>query len=372
MARKASPKRHTGPATRRDSSAQRSHAVLDVTVVLLEAGYASTAIGPIEVFHSAGLLWNWLHGEAPQPRFRVRVASIDGADVTSLCSLGLTPQCAIRDIRRTDIVILPASGWDVQDRIARSTPLLPWLRKWHARGAYIAGVCTGVAFLAECGLLDGRQATTHWGVADIMRQRYPKVHWRPEQFVTEDGRLLCSGGVYASIDLSLYLVEKFCGHEIALQCAKSLLLGMPRNRQSGYSVLPLSRPHSDDKIRQTEEHLQEHFDRDVSIEALADRIGMSPRNFIRRFKAATGHVPGAYIQTLRVSAAKELLEQGATSIQAVGSKTGYEDVAFFRTLFKRHTGMTPAEYRKRFARIRFDRGDLAGASPLGTSPGHLT
>jgi transcriptional regulator GlxA family with amidase domain len=334
-------------------------AVLDVTVVLLEAGYASTAIGPIEVFHSAGVLWNWLHGEAEQPRFRVRVASIDGGAVNSLCSVGLMPECAIGDIKHTDIIILPASGWDVQERIARHTALLPWLRKWHSKGAYIAGICTGVAFLAECGLLDGRQATTHWGVADILRQRYPKVRWRPEQFVTEDGRLLCSGGVYASIDLSLYLVEKFCGHEVALQCAKSLLVSMPRRRQSGYSVLPLSRPHSDDKIRQTEEYLQEHFDREVLIDSLAERIGMGPRNFIRRFKAATGRGPGAYIQTLRIAEAKELLEQGATSIQSVCSRIGYEDLAFFRRLFKRHTGMTPAEYRSRFAGLSIDRGELA-------------
>ena len=145
----------------------------------------------------------------------------------------------------------------------------------------------------------------------IYRQRYPKVRWRTEQFVTEDGRIFCSGGVYASIDLSLYLVEKFCGHEIALKVAKSLLLSMPRGRQSGYSVVQLSRPHSDEKIRQTEEYLQQHFDSDISIEHLAERAGMGPRNFIRRFKAATGRVPGAYIQTLRVSAAKELLETGS-------------------------------------------------------------
>jgi transcriptional regulator GlxA family with amidase domain len=344
--------------TEDESSAPRGNAVLDVTVVLLEAGYASTAIGPIEVFHSAGLLWNWLHGAAMEPRFRVRTASIDGGSVSSLCSLGLTPECSIQDIERTDIIILPASGWDMMDRIAQNTSLLPWLRKWHSRGAYIAGICTGVAFLAECGLLDGRQATTHWAVADIMRQRYPEVLWRPEQFVTQDGRLFCSGGVYASIDLSLYLVEKFCGHEIALQCAKSLLVSMPRSRQSGYSVLPLSPPHSDDKIRQAEEYLQEDFGRDVSIEMLADRIGMSPRNFIRRFKAATGRLPGAYIQMLRVSVAKELLERGAVSIRNVSSKIGYEDVAFFRSLFKRHTGMTPAEYRKRFVQMSFDRGEL--------------
>ena len=110
------------------------------------------------------------------------------------------------------------------DELERNAALLPWLRDWHARGATIAGICSGVAFLAEAGLLDGRQATTHWAVAETMRQRYPNVRWRAEQFVTEDGPIFCSGGVYASIDLSLYLVEKFCGREVALQCAKSLLL----------------------------------------------------------------------------------------------------------------------------------------------------
>jgi transcriptional regulator GlxA family with amidase domain len=251
----------------------------------------------------------------------------------------------------------------VQGEIARGTPLLTWLRKWHARGAVIAGVCTGVAFLAEAGLLDGRRATTHWGVADIFRARYPKVLWQPEQFVTEDERLLCSGGVYASIDLSLYLVEKFCGHAVALQCAKSLLLSMPRGRQSGYSVVALSRPHSDDRIRQSEEYLRENFDRDVSIDLLAGRVAMGPRNFIRRFKAATGRLPGAYLQALRIAAAREMFEHGAASVQAVSRKIGYQDVAFFRSLFRRHTGMTPAEYRTRFARMNFERGELARERP---------
>ena len=337
--------------------------LLDVTVVILEEGYSSTAIAPIEIFHSAGVVWNWLHGEAEKPQFRVRTASIDGRKVNAAGSLGLAPDCAINDIKHTDIIIVSAPGWDVLDHIAKNTPLLPWLRKWHARRAYIAGACTGVAFLAEAGILDGRRATTHWGVADIFRERYPKVDWQTDQFVTEDGRLFCSGGVYASIDLSLYLVEKFCGHEVALQCAKSLLLSMPRGRQSGYSVVQISRPHSDDKIRQTEQYLQQHFDSSVSIDSLAERVGMGPRNFIRRFKAATGRVPGAYIQTLRVSAAKEMLEHGTSSIQTVSSKIGYEDIGFFRNLFKRHTGMTPGEYRTRFSQMTFDRGELASGSP---------
>jgi transcriptional regulator GlxA family with amidase domain len=327
----------------------KDKAVLDVTVILLDEGYASTAIGPIEVFHSAGLLWNSLRGEVTQPRFRVRIASIDGSSVTSLCALGLTPQFSIDDIKHTDVVILPASGLDVQDRIARNTALLPWLRKWHARGAYIAGICSGAAFLAESGLLDGREATTHWAVAEALRRRYPKVRWRPENFVTEDNRVLCSGGVYSSIDLSLYLVEKFCGHEIALQTAKALLVSMPRNRQTGYAVVPLSQPHADDKIREAEDYLRQHFTDDVSIESLAKRAGMGSRNFIRRFKAATGRLPRGYIQLLRISTARTLLQQTASPIQKICSKIGYDDIAFFRSLFKRHTGMTPAEYRGRFA-----------------------
>lgn len=355
MARKPAPPAHR--VNRKKTAAGRKR-LLDVAVVVLEKGYASTAIAPIEIFHSAGVVWNWLHGETEQPRFRVRTASVDGRKVKAAGSLLLTPDCAIEDIKHADIILVAAPGWDELDRIATHTPLVPWLRKWHSRGAYIAGACTGVAYLAESGILDDRQATTHWGVADVYRERYPKVRWRTDQFVTEDSRVFCSGGVYASIDLSLYLVEKFCGHEVALQVAKSLLLSMPRGRQSGYSVVQLSRPHSDEKIRQAEEYLQQHFDSDVSIERLADRAGMGARNFIRRFKAATGRVPGAYLQTLRVSAARELLETGTSSIQAVCSKIGYEDIGFFRNLFKRHTGMTPAEYRERFSQMNFDRGDL--------------
>jgi len=358
-----------GPPRHSQVASDAGARILDVTVVLLEAGYASTAIGPIEVFHSAGVIWNWLHGDPPQPRFRVRVASIDGRGVTSLCGLGLKPTCALKDIKRTDIIILPASGWDIMGLIARNKTLISWLRKWHSRGAYIAGICTGVAFLAECGLLDDRLATTHWGVADIFRERYPKVRWRTDQFVTEDGHLLCSGGIYASIDLSLYLVEKFCGRDVAIQTAKSLLLSMPRSRQSGYSVLPLSRPHVDEKIKHAEDYLQEHFARDVSVKSLAAQSGMGQRNFIRRFKAATGRLPGTYLQMIRVNAAKDKLEDGAASVQSVCSNVGYDDLAFFRAIFKRHTGMTPAEYRSRFSRLSYERRELLSAGPLA-SPAH--
>lgn len=331
---------------------------LDVTVVIFDGGFSSTAIGPIEVFYSAGRLWHRLHSEPEQLRFQVRTASVDGRPVTSVYGVTLMPQEAIDHIPQTDLILLTAPHPNAYEDIARKTSLLPWLRAAYERGTRVGSVCRGVGFVAETGLLDGRRATTHWAMADLFRQRYPKVLWQPEHFVTEDGGLFCCGGVYASIDLSLYLVEKFCGHEIALQCAKSLLVSLPRSLQSGYGMVPLSRPHSDARIKQAEAHLQRCFDQDVSIEQVAEQLAMSPRNLLRRFKAATGHLPGEYLQLLRVYAARDQLERERVSVEEVASTVGYEDVAFFRSVFKRHTGMTPTAYRARFGPIAVERGVL--------------
>jgi transcriptional regulator GlxA family with amidase domain len=332
--------------------------MLDVTVVLLDDGLSSTAILPVEIFHCAGRLWNDLHDHSSDPPFRVRSASLDGGPVRSPYGLQIAPEAAIADVERTDIVIVPTSGLDLDLKLVENSALLPWLRGHHARGAYIASVCMGSAYLAEAGLLDGRIATTHWSVCDRMAERYPQVNWRPELFVTEDGRVLCSGGVCASIDVSLYLVEKLCGHEVALQCAKALLLPMPRIYQSGYAMAPISQPHDDERVRTAESWLQTNFPQNISTASLAERAGLGERTFVRRFKAATGRSPAGYLQALRMEAAKLMLERDAEPIQAISSGVGYDDVAFFRELFKRATGMTPGEYRAHFAPLHV-RGGIA-------------
>jgi transcriptional regulator GlxA family with amidase domain len=322
--------------------------MLDVTIVLVSDGYASTSIGPLEVLYAAGQLWNVLDGHGAEPRFRISVASIDGAPVTSAYGLSISPQSSVDAIERADLIMVSASGLDPDAWPHKPTVLAPWLRKWHRRGAMIAGLCTGVAFLAEAGLLDGRRGTTHWGVARRFRELYPKVDWRPEVLITEDGGVFCSGGVYSSVDLSLYLVEKLCGHQVAVECSKALVINMPRFYQAGYSILPVSRPHTDQKIRQVEEHLQANFSTALSIDELARHVGMSRRNFLRRFKAATGAMPGAYLQMFRVAAARQMLEESLTPVQRVASAVGYDNVTFFRQVFRRHTGVTPAEYRSNF------------------------
>jgi transcriptional regulator GlxA family with amidase domain len=337
--------------------------MLDVTVILFDDGYASTAVLPVEVFHSAGTLWQFLNQESPQPFFRVTTASLDGKPVRSpYAGLSMAPQCALKDVEHTDIVVVPTSGPNLDVSLPANGALMPWLRQRHAEGAYVAGVCMGIAYLAQAGLLEGRRATTHWAVADSLRRRFPHVNWRPDLFVTEDNRVLCSGGLTAAADLSLYLVEKLCGHEIAVQTAKALLLSMPRTHQMGYAVLPLSRPHGDERIRAVQDFLQETFCKPHTTGELADYAGMSERTLLRRFKGATGQVPAAYLRSLRIEAAKAMLERDCSPVQAVSSAVGYDDIAFFRTLFKRHTGMTPAEYRERFAALSVRRSELVDLS----------
>jgi transcriptional regulator GlxA family with amidase domain len=331
----------------------------DVTVVLLDEGMFSTAVTPVEVFHSAGVLWNELQGRPPEPAFKVRMVSTTGAPVrTGYGGMTLVPDGGLADVARTDLVIVAASGADFDRQLAQNAVLTSWLREQHAQGAYIAGVCTGVLYLAEAGLLDGRLATTHWATADLLAARYPQVRWRPEFFVTEDFRVLCSGGVYASADVSLYLVAKLCGHRVAMQCARALLLPMPRACQSGYAMLPVSRPHGDERIRAIEHFLQASFAEDLPTPRLAEQAGMGVRTFVRHFKAATGKLPGAYLQALRIEAAKALLETSAKPVQSISQEVGYADVVFFRGLFKRETGMTPAEYRSHFAPLSI--GGVAG------------
>ena len=322
--------------------------MLSVTVLFLHDGCASAAVAPFEVFRFAGVLFNMCVGAQPQPHFDVVAASMDGKPTVSDGGLAVVPQKSIRDVRHTDLVFIPDAGFEPGLMIEKHRALIPWLRKLHDRGTMIAAVCSGVGILAATGLLDGRSATTHWAMTEPFRQRFPQVDWRTDVFITEDRGIFTGGGIYSSIDLSLYLVEKLCGHTVAVECAKALLIDMPRTWQTEYAVLPLTTSHNDESVRKVEQWLQRHYGEEIRIEDVAARSGMSPRTFERRFRAAVGQSAVAYLQKVRISAARRMLEGGKRSIQQVSSAVGYQDIAFFRGLFKRQIGVSPAAYRERF------------------------
>lgn len=325
--------------------------MIDVTVVLLGNGHGSTAVGPIEVFGSTGVLWNLATGQDAKPLFNVRTATINGQPVTpDGAAYTLAPTARLADVRKTDLVIVPSIGLDIEGALKANKPLVGWLERQYANGAKVAGICSGVCFLAEAGILDGKRATTHWALADTMKALYPAAKWDTDLLVTEDDGVYCSGGVYAAIDLSLYLVEKLTERTLAVECAKALLLNMPRPTQAGFGVLPIGAEHADAAIHEAEEWLAGHFHEDFRFEDLAKERGMSPRNFIRRFKAATHETPLSYLQKLRIATAKRMLEEDFRNVQDISYAVGYEDVTFFRKIFRRHTGFAPKDYRSRFGR----------------------
>ena len=305
--------------------------MVDVTVLFLNETFSSTAVGPMEVFRHAGTLWNILTGKSQHPYFQVTTASADGHLVECDGPIYIKPMAAIRDVRKTDLIFIPTTGLGIDDVVERNAPVVPWLKRWHKRGAAIASVCSGVGLVAETGMLDGKRATTHWALAERFSEKYPKVKWMPELMVTEDRGFFCGGGVHAALDLSLYLVEKFCGHEIALESSKALLIETPRAWQAGFAVIPLKTEHNDEAISLAQDWLHENFHRTFPLDAPARRAGMSLRNFVRRFKEATGDSPLAYLQKLRVAAAKRLLENDHRSMQEISDAVGYQDVAFFRS-----------------------------------------
>jgi transcriptional regulator GlxA family with amidase domain len=320
----------------------------EVTVLFLDGTFSSTAIGPMEVFRHAGLLWNICTGQPPAPRFRVTTASTDGRAVSADGPVRLQPVAGLKDIRKTELIFIPSTGLSMDDVLERNAPVVPWLRRWHKRGATIASVCSGVGLVAAAGMLDGKRATTHWGLAEEFRRKYPKVRWMPELMMTEDQGFYCGGGVNAALDLSLSLVERFCGHEVAVQTAKALLIETPRAWQAGFAIVPLKTGHSDENISSAQEWLHQNFHKNVPLETTARRVGMSLRNFVRRFKDATGDNPLEYVQKLRIAAAKRLLESNHRTMQEISDAVGYQDVAFFRGLFQRHTGVSPSAYREKF------------------------
>jgi transcriptional regulator GlxA family with amidase domain len=320
--------------------------LIDVAVLFLEQGHASTAVGPLEVFRAAGTLWNVLTNVEVAPRFRVRTASIGGRSVRVEGGYALQPEHALEQAEGSDLVFVPSAGLGLDAILARNAPVIAFLRGCRTRGTRVAGVCSGVALLAAAGLLDGRAATTHWGLAAEYRERFPQVEWRPDELVTESDGVYCGGGVHAALDLALHLVARLGDRGVALQCAKALLIDMPRACQTGFAVLPMGARHTDEPIRRAEDWIHRHCREEFRFEALARELGMSPRNFIRRFKTATGLAPVEYLQRLRVRAAQRLLEEEHVTVQEVGLAVGYADAAFFRSLFKRHTGLPPAVYRR--------------------------
>jgi transcriptional regulator GlxA family with amidase domain len=319
-----------------------------VTILGLYNSMATTMFGPMDIFNQAGRLWQRVSKSPPAPFFDVAIASVDGQPIQCLNKVRVQPHGGIEAIDQTDLLII-ASATYIDEILKKSPGLVSWIRRQYDQGAQVASICTGVFLLAETGLLDGKSATLHWGFTETFRRRYPRVRLEPDRMFIDHGRLYCSAGANAGMDLSLYLVEKFCGRETAVQSAKTMILDLGRERQSPYSSVLFSQDQGDPLVNKARKWIEGHYTESIDYDRLAGKFRMSRRSLERRFKLATGTTPLGYLQQLRVKTAKRLLEEGTRTFDEITYQVGYEDIPFFRKVFIRLTGLRPREYQQRFA-----------------------
>ncbi len=288
----------------------------------------------------------------PVRRLRPRILARQLEPFPSAIGVPIAPQATIGPEADADVIIIcdlelgsnevPTERWSQE---------IAWVKGQLQRGATVCSTCSGSLLLAESGLLDGKEAASHWTAAGLFRDLYPAVRFRPERILCEsgyDGRLMTSGGASAWQELVLYLIGRFCGPAEAARIAKLFLIGDRRDGQLPFAAMAQPRRHEDAVIAGSQAWIADHYTTSNPVTRMVEQSGLPERTFKRRFKQATGYAPVDYVQAIRIEEAKQTLETGDLGIDDVAAEVGYEDPTFFRRLFKRMTGISPAQYRQRF------------------------
>lgn len=331
---------------------------MHVTILMADHCSATSVAATLEFFETANVLHHYASQKNARPEpgnaalFAVQTASLDGHSVACTGGLRLTPDKALDQVHQPQLIIVPGFMFNILGVLPSLGWMVEWLQLQHRQGSYIASMCTGAFVTAQAGLLDGRGATTHWLFSEQFARRFPKVKLHTERTVTDDGQLLCSGGSTSGSDLLLHLIRKFSSPQLAAECAKKLLVDVAGRSQTPYSSTTFKKNHSDAEILKIQVWLEQRLGQSIVMEQLAEQFGLSMRNFIRRFKAATEQTPIEYLQNLRIERTKFLLESSQAAFDQITLQVGYDDGNSFRRLFKQRVGLTPSAYRKRFANVR--------------------
>ncbi|MGH1363292.1 MAG: GlxA family transcriptional regulator [Calditrichia bacterium] len=263
----------------------------------------------------------------------------------------VTPTKSIDQVVKTDLIVISGISGDLEKALVRNSPFINWIKKQRIEnGAKVASLCKGAFLLAETGLLNGKSCATHWTVHQAFIKRFPQVNLLAEKIITEDNGIYSSGGAYSFLNLLIYLVEKYYGRESAIWCAKVSEIDYERSDQSHFIIFNGQKDHSDEPIKEAQLYIEKNFQKKLSIEELANTFAISRRNFVRRFKKATYNTPLEYIQRVKVESAKRSLESSTLNVSDVMYSVGYNDDRAFRKTFKKFTGLSPLEYRRKYNR----------------------
>lgn len=315
--------------------------------ILVPLGHTSiTNIeGTHQIFHEVN---NICQAAGRGPLFRIQLVSVSG-DIEQRNGLfRIKPDALIDEVKKTDLIIVPAIFGDHEDAFSRNKAFVPWIVEQYRNGAEIASFCIGSFFLAASGLLNGKQCATHWRYANEFRQMFPEANLMDDRIITADSGIYTSGGAYSYTNLVVYLVEKYAGRDIAIIIAKAFMIDIDRFSQSPFIIFQGQKTHEDDAIKQAQDFIEKNFQERITVDQLANMLAVGRRNFERRFKKATANTVVEYIQRVKIEAAKKSFESSRENVNEVMYKVGYSDVKAFRTTFKKITGISPLEYRNKY------------------------
>lgn len=330
-----------------------------MSLVALPDAVISTLSGIFDVLNAFAHMDALRAGPGARPPFRVEIVGESVGRMGLASGVPIEVQRAIGSIDGTDLVIVPSvllrqGGWAT----GRYPGLVEWLHAMYGRGAVLCSACSGIFLLAETGLYDGKDATVHFGYAREFAAVHPGVTIHPERVLVISGlreELVSSGASTTWHDMVLYLIARYAGATDAQEIARMYALQWHQDGLAPYITFEGRSDHGDAEIQAAQRWLGTHFSVANPVEEMIKRSKLAERTFKRRFSAATGLTPIAYVQRLRIEDAKRRLERTDASVDEISWRVGYEDAAFFRRLFRRTTGLAPGAYRKRFRIPEFAR-----------------
>jgi transcriptional regulator GlxA family with amidase domain len=321
---------------------------MNVYIFGFDQSYAGSMAGFVDIFSRARQLFLDQYGNSGIEAINIRLASVDGKPISCQNGIRLDVDCSVEDILEADVFIV-TSIHDFDTALSRNRFMVDWLKDRYEKGTALASICTGSFLLAEAGLLDGKEAATHWSAADAFRLRYPGIRLNTDRRIVNHGRLFCAEGAALSTGLACSLLEKYLGSTVAGKTAKYFLRDYtPADSPPGRGR-DSQATHNDIEIMQIQEWIARRLADPIPVENLAREACMSCRTLERRFKKATGEPPLAYIQRLKVETAKRKLVTTNLSFNEICYQLGYENSGSFRKIFVRWAALLPSEYRKRFS-----------------------
>ena len=305
----------------------------------------SSIVGAYKIFTRANDIWK---SKGKKEVFQIELAGTSKKVEFYDGLFTVKPHTNISTIAKTNLIIIPSLNHNYEESVKLNKVMMDWIAKEYKQGAQVASICTGAFLLAGSGLLEGRTCSTHWSAAEIFKKKFPNIHLQVDRTITDENGIYTNGGAYSFLNLIIYLVEKYYDRETAVFCAKVFQIEMDRHNQSAFAIFTGLKTHGDEIVKKAQTYLENHYQEKISMEDLSSRFAVGRRHFDRRFIAATGNTPVEYTQKLKIESAKKAFENTRKSINEVMYDVGYSDLKAFREVFRRITGMSPLDYRRKY------------------------